>query len=419
MSKFYAPFVLSVAALLMSCGETVSTEDTQLDTRQFPLEGPCMVTVDGIGTIDVEEDYLPGVVACENGNAPYEALKAQAVQARGFLYYKLFVARATSVSNSQGDQVYRCTHVPNGPSELHKRAVRETKGQYLTWKGKIIAPFYVAGAKPPNPNPDDPINSCKGNGGADGTDTEKWVTYNWGKSNCDIKMTGLGLVTPDCNDNPNNRGCASQNGESCLANTGMKYVDMFEYYYGDDIELVNSTGMCGGPAPKPVTDYDRFCSLKADGNYCFDAATRVQCAGEYAADNELCAGACVDGVCMAGEEPTPTSCSDAADGAYCLDNITRIECAAGALSATEICESGCFSGQCSVDPLEGGNNGTNNGTPVVVDPGTDDFGKQEPLAGFPSLVSPSSGTQSSCSTGFGEVSLLALGALGLLRRRRG
>jgi hypothetical protein len=416
MTRTSIPLFLAAVLLTTACGEVVtqeSSEGADLDTRVFPLEAPCMIMVDGVGMVDIEEDYIPGVVACENGNAPYEALKAQAVQARGFIYYKLFVAGATSVSNSQSDQVYSCTsRLPNGPAEIHKQAARETKGQFLTWKGKVIAPFYVAGAKPPSPDVNDPVGSCIGTGGSDPTNTEKWVTYNWGKSNCDIDMTPLGWVPADCNSNPANRGCASQNGESCLANTGMKYPDMFEYYYGDDIELVASTGTCGGPAPEPITDYDRFCSLKADGSYCFDAATRVQCADEYSAEDELCAGACEDGVCMAGEEPTQDSCADAADGSYCLDNITRVDCLGGALSATEVCESGCVDGDCAVDPVEEGNNGT----PVVTDPDTD-LGKVE-SKGFPGLVSPSAGQEQSCATGFADPSLLALGLVGLLRRRR-
>lgn len=412
--------LISVTGLLLAsaCGEPVMTEDPSdlpgFNTRVFNLEAPCMVMVDGVGMVDIEADYIPGVVACENGNAPYEALKAQAVQARGFIYYKLFVAGATSVSNSQSDQVYSCAHVPNGPSALHKRAASETKGQYLTWKDRIIAPFYVAGAKPPSPNPEDPIASCQGNGGADGTNTEKWVTYNWSKSNCDIEQTALGFVPADCNGNPANRGCASQNGETCLANTGVKYPDMFEYYYGDDIQLVVSTGTCGGPAVQPVTDYDRFCSLKADGAYCFDAATRVQCVDEYSAADELCGGSCVDGACVGGVEPTADACADVADGSYCIDNINRVDCSGGELAASEVCESGCINKECAVDPIEGDID-----NPVITDPTEVDEGKQEVVNDFPGLVSPSAGQAGGCSApGLLEPAFLGLFAVGFLRRRR-
>ncbi|MEZ4458565.1 MAG: SpoIID/LytB domain-containing protein [bacterium] len=407
-------FALAFASA--SCGEVSMSEDPSnlpgFNTRVFHLEAPCMVMVDGVGMVDVENDYIPGVVACENGNAPLEALKAQAVQARGFLYYKLFVAGATSIGNSQSDQVYSCTsRLPNGPLAIHREAAAATKGQYLTWKDRIIAPFYVAGAIPPNPDPEDPINSCRGNGGADGTNTERWVTYNWGKSNCDIELTALGFVPADCNGNPANRGCASQNGESCLARTGVKYPDMFEYYYGDDIQLVVSTGQCGGPPIEPITDYDRFCGLKTDGSYCFDAATRVDCVAEYSAAEELCGGSCENGACVGAVEPTGDSCADAADGAYCLDNVTRIECAAGAVSLSEVCESGCIAGECATDPIEG-----NVDDPVVVDPGVDE-GKQEVVSDFPGLVSASSGSSEGCNSIGAPVSLLALGVLGLLRRR--
>lgn len=417
MTKFSFAITLGISLFAGACGDVAMSDDPSnlpgFNTRIYYLEAPCMVQVDGVGMVDVENDYVPGVVACENGNAPYEALKAQAVQARGFLYYKLFVAGATSVSNSQGDQVYSCTsRLPNGPLAKHKMAAEETKGQYLTWKDKIIAPFYVAGSIPPNPDPNDPINSCKANGGADPTGTQKWVTYNWGKSNCDIEMTALGFVPDDCNGNPANRGCASQNGESCLANTGVKYTDMFEYYYGDDIKLVVSTGQCGGPAMDPVTDYDRFCGLKEDGSYCFDAATRVDCVGEYSGGEELCGGSCEEGACVGSVEPTGASCADQPDGSYCLDNVTRVECANNQLSVTEICESGCIDGQCAIDPIEGSVDGP------MVDPAPVDDGKIENTTDFPGLVSPSNGAVGGCSSIDAPLSFFAFSLIGLVRRRR-
>lgn len=379
-----------------------------------------MVNVEGIGMVDIENDYIPGVVACENGGAPLEALKAQAVQARGFLYYKLFVAGVTTIRNSTADQVYRCSYRPNGPDEIHRQAARETKGQYLTWNDKVVAPFYVAAAIPPNPDPANPLASCKGTGGNDPTSTEKWVTYNFGKSACNIQMTNLGWVPDDCNRNPHNRGCASQNGEACLARVGWKYQDMMDFYYGSDIKIVNSTGTCGGPAPYELTDYDRFCGLKADGSYCFDASVRVDCTGTFSSANQLCPTECVDGACAQVEEPTDETCGELADGSYCVDNVTRVECAGNVLSMTETCPGGCDVGACQEVA-------TNNTTPdpnnTNSNPNNSNPNNENPTTPgqFPALVSTSTGASSGgCSatneSSFGWLMLLALGFFG--RRRR-
>ena len=61
-------------------------------TRVQAVEAFCDATVNtasGPVTVDVETDYLPRVVTCENGNAAPAALEAQAIAARSYLYYKL------------------------------------------------------------------------------------------------------------------------------------------------------------------------------------------------------------------------------------------------------------------------------------------------------------------------------------------
>ncbi|MBA2665152.1 MAG: SpoIID/LytB domain-containing protein [Bradymonadaceae bacterium] len=267
-------FVLLAASFLGGCGlepsdtgERAPDELREFHTVALPLVAPCTVNVEGFGEVDIEEDYIANVVACENGNAPPEALKAQALQARSFLYYKLFVAKVTTIRNSQADQVYKCSYTT--ASERHFEAARATRGQFASWNNHIVATFYVAGARPANPDSGEPIVACNGAGGADTTNTERWVTYNWGKSGCGIKMTPLGWVPADCNSNPHNRGCASQNGQACLANRGMGYEDMMRNYYGADIVLERSTGACGGPFVPPYepTVHDTFCaSSGVDGS---------------------------------------------------------------------------------------------------------------------------------------------------------
>jgi hypothetical protein len=201
------------------------------------LDAYCEAEVDGVGVLDVEGDYLPQVVACENGAAADEALAAQAVAARSFLYYKL--AREGRIGDGQGDQVYTCG---NPAGAQHRRAVEQTSGLVLGYRGVVVAAFYVAGALQDPP-------ACTG-GGVDPTGTEAYVTYNEGRSGDDVEQTTLGLVDPA---NFENRGCQSQNGANCLAQAGRDHPSILRFYYGEDIELVRAEGPCvvGGDPPDP------------------------------------------------------------------------------------------------------------------------------------------------------------------------
>lgn len=191
--------------------------------------------VEGSGVVDVETDYLPNVINCENGAASFEALKAQAVAARSYLYYRL--DRTGDIGDGTGDQVYTCNRTP---TMAHFMAVEATSGQVLQYMGTQVAAFYVAGALQDGP-------SCTG-GTTDPTNTERYVTYNQGKSGDGIDQTTLGLVNPS---NLANRGCKSQNGADCLSDAGWTYDDIIRFYYGEDIELVAAEGPCVTPADPP------------------------------------------------------------------------------------------------------------------------------------------------------------------------
>jgi MYXO-CTERM domain-containing protein len=202
-----------------------------------PLAAYCTINVTGKGTKDVETDYLPHVVACENGNADTEALKAQAVAARTFAYYK--IATAGAVKDGTGDQVYTCA---TQPSQKHYDAATATSGQVLVYSGVVICSFFVAGAKPA-------AASCvAAPGDPDPTGTEKYVTYNEGKSGSQVTQSSLGWVDPS---NKYNRGCLSQNGSHCLSLNGRPYTEIMPFYYGDDALLVTATGSCVNPPPPP------------------------------------------------------------------------------------------------------------------------------------------------------------------------
>ena len=228
-----------MAGILAACDPAGDAGDPRLGESRLALDAYCDAEVDGSGVLDVENDYLPQVVACENGAAPPEALAAQAVAARSFLYYKL--AREGHIGDGQGDQVYTCG---NPAGDEHRRAVEETSGIVLGYRGVIVAAFYVAGALQDPPD-------CTG-GASDPTGTEPFVTYNEGRSGADIDQTSLGLVDPD---NFENRGCQSQNGASCLARAGRDFPSILRFYYGEDIELIAAEGPCViGSDPPPPDD---------------------------------------------------------------------------------------------------------------------------------------------------------------------
>lgn len=201
-------------------------------------------------TVAIEPDYLPKVVSCENGDASLAALKAQAVAARSYLYYRL--DRDGAIGDSQSDQVYSCTR-PMSP--LAHRAVAETSGQIVAYRGVQVAAFYVAGALQAPPGCADGRN--------DPTDTEQYVTYNQGKRGNRVTKTHLGWVRGD---NPANRGCMSQNGADCLSDAGWSYDRILRFYYGEDIEIVQARGPCIRPVPR---------SRASQGDGCRIAAGRV------------------------------------------------------------------------------------------------------------------------------------------------
>ncbi|MBQ4381975.1 MAG: SpoIID/LytB domain-containing protein [Oscillospiraceae bacterium] len=90
------------------------------------------------------EDYVKGVVPYEmSPSSPLEALKAQAVCARtyGIANLNKYKSQGFDVCNTSKCQVYRGTERANTNTN---RAVDETAGQYLTYKGKLCSTYYYS-----------------------------------------------------------------------------------------------------------------------------------------------------------------------------------------------------------------------------------------------------------------------------------
>jgi hypothetical protein len=213
-------------AMLAGCSDAPGTGEEELDRTSSPLTAVCEANVKGVGMVSVEDKYLANVVHCENGGAPFEALKAQAIVARSYLYYKMETSGA--IADGTSDQVYSCG---SGPTAEQIKAVKDTAGQVLRYKGITVCAFFVAGgaASPP---------ACKGSTAAA---TEKYVTYNEGKTGDAVTQTTLGFVSPT---NYRNRGCLSQLGSRCLDNAGKTAEEIIKFYYGADIIIETAVGPC-------------------------------------------------------------------------------------------------------------------------------------------------------------------------------
>lgn len=230
--------ILGSVSVLVSigCGPVEPGEEGLLGRVYQEVKAPlaeayCTIQVDGIGAVDTEQDYLPHVIQCENGGANLQALKAQAIAARSVAYYNM--ATSGSICNSQSCQVYSCSKTPTA---LHHQAVDETSGMYLSYDAMLTYGFYVAGDNNTAPP------SCVGSTGT----TEKWVTYNEGKTGADVQQTALGYVSYPIFGQ--NRGCMGQWGARCLENNkSYDYLGILRFYYGADIQVLTAPGACVVP----------------------------------------------------------------------------------------------------------------------------------------------------------------------------
>lgn len=205
--------------------------------------------------IPIETDYIPNVVQAENGAASMEALKAQAVAARSFLYFKL--NDFGSIGDGQNDQVYS-----NGspPSAAHIAAAAATEREVIRWGTGLndvtVAAFYVSGTRP-STSGTAPFGVAEP-GDLPAAPQEQYVTYNRGLTGNNIDQTSLGFQTNPPSLFPKNRGGMSQNGGDFLSDNGWNYVDILRFYYGADIHLeVAKTPASGSkPALKTIAGFD-------------------------------------------------------------------------------------------------------------------------------------------------------------------
>lgn len=213
--------VLCLPALAaIGCAPSARPAPATAPLAAAPSGGPppaWLATEDG--WMDLE-DYVARVCTRENGAAAFEALKAQAVAARTYVLRAMrdegpIGTPTKPIPNSQSFQTYAAAASPACTA-----ATAQTRGLVLRHQGALIVANYVAGAR-------------LGEYGAfqdDPTRTEKWVTYNRGRSGPQVIPTALSRV-----DRADNRGCLSQNGSDWMARRGHSFVTILRFYYGDDV----------------------------------------------------------------------------------------------------------------------------------------------------------------------------------------
>lgn len=304
--------LVALGTLVAACSLESEPEPPSGVTREplslAKVEPLVKVNVKGAGELDVEDTYLPQVVCCENGAAPPEALKAQAVMARSYMVFRYYGegvgTAAKPLSGTTADQAYFCKQPVSAKC---KDAVTTTKGQitaYTNAKGDRFAnvSFFVDGPRPEciaqkactcaKPGPtvamspaDHPADCMCFTFSSQGAANPAYVTYNWSRAGADV--TGSTIGDPK---NESNRGCASQNIQACLAYAGWTYADMLRVFYGQDIELRLMDGSevnlaappagGGGPSPAPSggdpgTNADGSGGASDDGG-CAVAAPRAR-----------------------------------------------------------------------------------------------------------------------------------------------
>jgi len=210
--------------LFSGCTGIVGTE-TEEGSDSAELSVPTSVKVNG-KVVDVETNYLPRVVQCENPGAPFEAMKAQAVAARTYLSYRAGGRVLPSITDGEADQVYTCPANRYGKfvSDDAANAVADTVGQVVKVGGELSAGFFVAGSSRA-------ALTCKEL--SDPTRTERYVTYNFGRTSVETEHSSIGSSR-----NEDNHGCFGQRMANCLAAaTPMEYTALLRYFYGSDAQV--------------------------------------------------------------------------------------------------------------------------------------------------------------------------------------
>ncbi len=240
------PPILATSLVVAGCMEPGAPSDDDL-TKAAPGPGGLPETIrTDYGTMNVEKEYLPGVVDCELGWYTTEApaLQAQAIAARTYLARHL-------ADNGDG------ANVPIGPTfqcwrsavwQRSRDAVAATAGVVARYQGALIYANYDSGAdrlaadcSPPAPSAFGYPYTTWGamrdayQGGARFSGyawTQIFVTHNEGRTGAAVTPTIQNSQTSQ------NRGALGQYSAACLS-AGFAYdtAAILRFFYGADLTL--------------------------------------------------------------------------------------------------------------------------------------------------------------------------------------
>jgi Stage II sporulation protein len=228
MNRFATIAVLAVVA------SACAPDEPGQQSEHLESQAPSVVFTQEDGWLDIEEDYLARVCTQENGKAAYAALETQVIAARTYLLRAMrddpaLGSEAKPVVNGESFQAYAASANPGCA-----QAAAATRGLVGVFQGELIVANYVAGA----------LVRFDGSIGKDPTHTEKFITYNEGKSGDDVTPAPKPIALPS---RPDNRGCMGQNRADYLATSGYDTLAILHYFYGADLELT-TLGQDAGPA---------------------------------------------------------------------------------------------------------------------------------------------------------------------------
>ena len=149
------------------------------------------------------EAYIGTVVASEMGNAPIEALKAQAIASRSYACAQGVLSGKVISDNASKTQAFRA---PRCVYKKAQEAAEATAGQVLTYGGKYASTYF-----------------CHSNGGRTYSSEEVWG----GKRNYLIARKD-----PWTTEKKNGHGVGmSQIGAITAAKQGVKFREILSFYY--------------------------------------------------------------------------------------------------------------------------------------------------------------------------------------------
>ena len=328
MSRFLRRFaMMGLGAMLFAggCVDGPAVDADAVGTVKQALIPSGLIYTD-VGYLDVEGDYIPGVVHCELGWWTYDvdALRAQAVAARTYLATRMELSPSLGSTSNP---------VPIGPSfqcwtddttTYDHQAASSTAGVVMSYGGQTIHANYSSGVDgiysdgspyPPSYYGYPWSTWAEGTAAyANGTcdiyclrsyssyaGTQVFVTNNAGRTGSSVIKTVHN--SPDSR----NRGGLGQYKAAWLGEAGYAWQDILRYFYGADIVIGGGGGGTEPPDPGSCTS--------GDGWYCGgngvegDANTLYYCAGGSASVVEVCAHGC-----QANSAGVPDACNPPPSG---------------------------------------------------------------------------------------------------------